>query len=90
MNEIRETELLRQQFRFPDFYTQLRLLSSGRALAVHPEVLLMDESTSAIDPISTSKIEDLVMELKNHMDYNRGNGACGVQAVVKENNISII
>lgn len=36
----------------------------ARALAVHPEVLLMDESTSALDPISTSKIEDLVLELK--------------------------
>jgi len=31
---------------------------------VEPEVLLMDESTSALDPISTSKIEDLAMELK--------------------------
>ena len=37
----------------------------ARALAVQPEVLLMDESTSALDPISTSKIEDLVMELKS-------------------------
>ena len=34
-------------------------------MAVQPEVLLMDESTSALDPISTSKIEDLVMELKS-------------------------
>ena len=32
-----------------------------------PDVLLMDESTSALDPISTSKIEDLAMELKK--DY---------------------
>ena len=38
---------------------------SSRALAVEPEVLLMDESTSALDPISTSKIEDLAAELKN-------------------------
>ena len=36
-----------------------------RALAVEPEVLLMDESTSALDPISTSKIEDLACELKD-------------------------
>ena len=39
----------------------------ARALAVEPEVLLMDESTSALDPISTSKIEDLAVELKK--DY---------------------
>lgn len=42
-------------------------LCIARALAVEPEVLLMDESTSALDPISTSKIEDLAAELKN--DY---------------------
>lgn len=36
----------------------------ARALAVEPEVLLMDESTSALDPISTSKIEDLMESLK--------------------------
>ena len=34
-------------------------------MAVEPEVLLMDESTSALDPISTSKIEDLASELKS-------------------------
>lgn len=43
---------------------QQQRICIARALAVHPEVLLMDESTSALDPISTSKIEDLVMELK--------------------------
>ncbi len=31
---------------------------------MEPEILLMDESTSALDPISTSKIEDLAVELK--------------------------
>src|SRR5256885_15911389 len=38
-----------------------------RALAVQPEVLLMDEPASALDPLATSKIEDLILELKK--DY---------------------
>ncbi len=46
---------------------QQQRICIARALAVEPEVLLMDESTSALDPISTSKIEDLVVELKK--DY---------------------
>ena len=44
---------------------QQQRLCIARALAVEPDVLLMDESTSALDPISTSKIEELAMELKS-------------------------
>ena len=44
---------------------QQQRLCIARALAVEPYILLMDESTSALDPISTSKIEELAMELKN-------------------------
>ena len=43
---------------------QQQRLCIARALAVRPEVILMDEPASALDPISTSRIEDLIGELK--------------------------
>ena len=43
---------------------QQQRLCIARAIAVDPEVLLMDEPTSAIDPVATAKIEDLIEDLK--------------------------
>jgi len=44
---------------------QQQRLCIARTLAVDPEVLLMDEPASALDPISTAKIEDLIFQLKS-------------------------
>ncbi len=45
---------------------QQQRLCIARAIVVEPEVLLMDEPCSAIDPVATAKIEDLILRLKEH------------------------
>jgi phosphate transport system ATP-binding protein len=43
---------------------QQQRLCIARAIAIRPEIILMDEPASALDPIATAKIEDLILELK--------------------------
>jgi phosphate transport system ATP-binding protein len=45
---------------------QQQRLCIARALAIEPEIILMDEPCSALDPIATDKIEDLIFELKKN------------------------
>ena len=45
---------------------QQQRICIARCLAVNPDILLMDEPASALDPISTSKIEELILELKTN------------------------
>lgn len=45
---------------------QQQRLCIARTIAVNPEVILMDEPCSALDPIATAKVEELINELQNH------------------------
>lgn len=59
---------------------QQQRLCIARALALRPDILLMDEPTSALDPVATSRIEDLLVELKNEVSivivtHNMGQAA---------------
>jgi phosphate transport system ATP-binding protein len=75
LDEIVETSL-RQAALWEEVYDRLNTSAMGlsggqqqrlciaRAIAVNPEILLMDEPCSALDPISTAKIEELILELK--------------------------
>jgi phosphate transport system ATP-binding protein len=44
---------------------QQQRLCIARAIAVEPDILLMDEPCSALDPVATAKIEELILELKS-------------------------
>jgi len=50
----------------PNCPGQQQRLCVARAIATRPDVLLMDEPASALDPVSTAKLEDLIDQLRQH------------------------
>ena len=77
MNEIVESSLIKSALwgevsdRWHELGTSLsggqqQRLCIARTISVEPDIILMDEPCSALDPIATAKIEDLILELKEH------------------------
>jgi len=77
MNEIVESSLIKSALwgevsdRLHELGTSLsggqqQRLCIARTISVEPDIILMDEPCSALDPIATAKIEDLILELKEH------------------------
>ena len=60
---------------------QQQRLCIARAIAVSPEVILMDEPCSALDPIATARIEELIDELKANYTINRPPGCPNVPPI---------